>query len=436
MLAKFFYIILLSLLLGCSSNEEIDLSQYVSINDRVLNLNFVNEKNKNDSLLEDPITIKNIYNPENYQSVNALVDFPLEKIWEIDTNQSVDDKNPLLPKPIFISSNIYLLTNNGYLFKISGKTGKVIQKKLVFSNLENTIIGTPALSAKSSKNGKNILYLHNGFDELVAINEASGNKIWSKKFNLPLRGGMTVTQNLMFLSDFEGNFYSINNETGEINWSTFLANDSSSIYTNARPISAGDKIIVPGTGGAFFIISKDTGEILWTENISSNKNLPKLFYTGDIVANPIYDNGIFYVVSQSGITAAFDINTSEELWSVPVGGFETPSFSGGSIFINGNMGDLVALDVKTGDVRWQRQFPKYINEDSYFSDKEFALYKGPTLVNSHILFSNQNGKVMIINANTGEDKGFILVDKLATSPIPADKNVFFLTAMGKLIAYK
>ena len=316
-----------------------------------------------------------------------------------------------------------MLTNNGYLFKISGKTGKVIQKKLVFSNLENTIIGTPALSAKSSKNGNNILYLHNGFDELVAINEASGNKIWSKKFNLPLRGGITVTQNLVLLSDFEGNFYSINNETGEIIWSTFLANDANSVYTSARPILARDKIIVPGTGGAF-VISKDTGEILWTENISSNKNLPKLFHAGDIVANPIYDDGVFYVVSQSGITAAFDINTSEELWSVPVGGFETPSFSGGSLFINGNMGHLVAVDVKTGDVRWHKKFPEYINEDSYFSDKEFALYKGPTLVNSHVLFSNQNGKVMIIDANTGEDKGFILVDKLATSPIPADKNVF------------
>ena len=376
MLAKFFYIILLSLLLGCSSNEEIDLSQYVSINDRVLNLNFVNEKNKNNSLLEDPITIKNIYNPENYQSVNALVDFPLEKIWEIDTNQSIDDKNPLLPKPIFISSNIYLLTNNGYLFKISGKTGKVIQKKLVFSNLENTIIGTPALSAKSSKNGNNILYLHNGFDELVALNETSGNKIWSKKFNLPLRGGMTVTQNLVLLSDFEGNFYSINNETGEINWSTFLANDVNSVYTSARPILARDKIIVPGTGGAFFVISKDKGEILWTENISSNKNLPKLFHAGDIVANPIYDDGVFYVVSQSAITAAFDINTSEELWSVPVGGFETPSFSGGSLFINGNMGHLVAVDVKTGDVRWQKNFLNILMKTLIFLIKNLLCIKG------------------------------------------------------------
>ena len=436
MLAKSFFITLLFLLLGCSSNEEIDLSQYVPINEKVLNLNFVKEKNKNNSLLEDPIIIKYIHNPENFQSSNALVDFPLEKIWEIDTNQIIDYKNPLLPKPIFISSNIYLLNNNGYLFKISGNTGKVTQKKLVFPNLEDTIIGTPALSAKTSKNGNNILYLHNGLGELVAFNETLGNKIWSKKMNLPLRGGITVTQNLLFLSDFEGNFYSLNNETGEINWTTFLGNDASSAYTSARPILARDKIIVPGTGGAFFIISRDTGDVLWTENISSNKNLPKLFYTGDIVANPIYNNGIIYVVSQSGITAAFDIDTSEELWNIPVGGFETPSFSGGSIFVNGNMGLLVAIDVKTGDVRWKKQFSKYINEESYFSDKEFALYKGPTLVNSHILVSNQNGKVMIIEANTGEDKGFIFVDKLATSPMPADKKVFFLTENGKLLAYK
>ena len=362
MLAKSFFITLLFLLLGCSSNEEIDLSQYVPINEKVLNLNFVKEKNKNNSLLEDPIIIKYIHNPENFQSSNALVDFPLEKIWEIDTNQIIDYKNPLLPKPIFISSNIYLLNNNGYLFKISGNTGKVTQKKLVFPNLEDTIIGTPALSAKTSKNGNNILYLHNGLGELVAFNETLGNKIWSKKMNLPLRGGITVTQNLLFLSDFEGNFYSLNNETGEINWTTFLGNDASSAYTSARPILARDKIIVPGTGGAFFIISRDTGDVLWTENISSNKNLPKLFYTGDIVANPIYNNGIIYVVSQSGITAAFDIDTSEELWNIPVGGFETPSFSGGSIFVNGNMGLLVAIDVKTGDVRWKKQFSKYINE--------------------------------------------------------------------------
>ena len=116
--------------------------------------------------------------------------------------------------------------------------------------------------------------------------------------------------------------------------------------------------------------------------------------------------------------------------------FETPSFSGESLFINGNMGLLVAVDTKTGNLRWKNQFPRYLNENSYFAEKELALYKGPTLVNSHILFSNQNGRIMIIDANTGEKKDFIKVGRLATSPMPAEKKVLFLTVNGKLIAYE
>jgi outer membrane protein assembly factor BamB len=63
-------------------------------------------------------------------------------------NQKIDDENPSLPKPIFIESNVYILNNEGSLFKINGETGKIIWKKIIFLNLENTIIGTPALSGK------------------------------------------------------------------------------------------------------------------------------------------------------------------------------------------------------------------------------------------------------------------------------------------------
>ena len=436
MQSKIFPIIILSLILGCSSDKEIDVSKYVAVYEDSQSFNFVNEKDKNNSQLADVINIKNVYNPEDYQSSNAMIDFPLKKIWEINTNQVVNDENPLLPKPIFILSNVYILNNKGTLFKIDGSSGKIIWQKTVFEDLEDTVIGTPSLSARLSQDENIILYLHNGVDELLALNEANGNKIWSNKTNLPFRGGITVSENSLFLSDFEGNFYSINNINGKIEWTTFLGNDPNSIYTSVRPILADNSIVVPGTGGSFSVISKDKGEVLWTENISSNKQLPKLFHSGDIIANPIYDNNVVYVVSQSGITSAFNVNTGEELWSIPVGGFETPSFSGESIFVNGNMGLLVAIDTKTGNLRWQNQFPKYLNEDSYFAEKELALYKGPTLVNSHILFSNQNGKIMIIDANTGEEKDTIKVGKLATSPVPAEKKVFFLTVNGKLIAYE
>ena len=150
----------------------------------------------------------------------------------------------------------------------------------------------------------------------------------------------------------------------------------------------------------------------------------------------LHYEGKIYIVSQSGFTAAFDINTSEELWNVAVGGLETPTLSGETIFVNGHMGLLTAIDIKTGKLRWKKKYPSYINEDSIFSKKEIAIYKGPTLLDSKVLISNLDGKIIIIDANNGNEIDTLNIDKLALSPIPADKKLFLLTAKGKLLAYK
>ena len=75
--------------------------------------------------------------------------------------------------------------------------------------------------------------------------------------------------------------------------------------------------------------------------------------------------------------------------------------SGDTIFINGNMGILAAIDIASGKVRWSKKYPSYINEEAFFSEKEIAIYKGPTLVNSKILFADNDGKIFILDPNNG-----------------------------------
>ncbi len=433
---NFFLIIFFICCLGCSSDDETKLEDTVNIfDDKNALPSMINNQTLN-SKLNVPKDVKNISNAKSYNLTNSFTKFPLKKIWQLNTDQVIDDKNPYLPDPIYLSQNLFLLNNYGVLFKIDAKNGKIIWKKLIFKNLENTIIGTPALSGKLSKNGEVTIYAHNGINEILALNGESGKVIWKKNHSLPIRGGITSYKKSIFVSDFDGNFLSINNINGKTNWNVFLGSDYNSVYTSARPIVAENKIIVPGTGGAFFIISSDTGDVLWSENISSNKQLPKIFHSGDIIANPIYYEGKIYIVSQSGYTAAFDINTSKQLWNISVGGLETPSLSGETIFVNGHMGLLTAIDIKSGKLRWKKKYPSYINENSLFSDKEIAIYKGPTLADSKILLSSLDGKIIIIDANNGNEINTLKIDKLALSPIPVDKKIFFLTAKGKLLAYK
>ena len=422
--------------MGCSSNEELNRDKYKNVFEDKNIFPLANETERVDSKLDKVENITNILNAKSYNTTNPSLDYPLEKIWQIDTDQNINSENPFLSEPIIISSHLYLVNNEGVVFKISINNGKIIWKKNIFNDLDNTIIGTPSISGNISNQGDVTIYVNSGYNEVLAINGNNGDVIWKKTHNLPFRGGITVSKDILLISDFAGNFLCINNKNGEINWNILLGSDYNSVYTNARPIVAKNKIIVPGTGGTFFVISVETGNVLWTDNLSSNKQLPKIFHAGDIVANPLFKNGVIYLVSQSGNISAFDINTSQELWNLPIGGFETPTLSGKTIFINGNMGLLTAIDINSGKVRWTKKYPSYINDDAFFAEKEIALYKGPTLINSKILFGDHNGTIHIIDANNGSDLGNLSVGKLAIPPIPANKKVFFLTATGKLLAYK
>jgi len=436
------YILFLTfiLFLGCSKDKSIDLSDSVNIFQTKKTISLVNKEERENSQLENLGNLKEMLNSKSYNTINSKINFPFKKKWQINTDQIIDDRNPYLPDPLFFASNIYLLNNNGYLFKINSDDGKIIWKKLIFKDLENTVIGTPAISGAKNVFGFNenniTLYAHNGSNTLLAINGEDGKIIWEKKRDLPFRGGITSFKNFIFASDFDGNFLAINNKNGDTSWNVFLGSEYSSVYTTARPIVAKNKIVVPATGGTFFIISVDTGEVLFSENISSNYQLPKIYHTGDIVANPLYYDGKVYIISQSGFTAAFDLDTSDTIWNIPIGGFETPTISGKTIFIMGNLGLLAAIDTETGKLRWQKQYPSYLNKNSFFSDEVIAIYKGPTLVDSKILISDQTGMIKVINANNGNEIETLEIDKLALPPIPFDSKILFLTANGKLLAYE
>jgi outer membrane protein assembly factor BamB len=432
---KFIVFLIFIFLLGCSKDNTVDLSNSIDIIQQQNSISFVNIGERVNSKLENSSDLKEILNSKSYNLNNAKINYPLKKKWQIDTDQSVDDKNPYLPDLLYFESYIYLLNTNGYLLKINLSNGKLEWKKQIFNDLEDTIIGTPAISAIKNNNTLTI-FAHNGSREIFAINGVNGTVIWQKKNELPFRGGITSYKNYLFVSDFDGNFLSINNRNGEVLWNVFLGSEYNSVYTTARPLVVKNKVIVPATGGAFFVVSIDTGQVLWNENISSNQQLPMIFHSGDIVANPLYYRGKLYIVSQSGFTAAFDLKTAEKLWEIPIGGFETPTISGKTIFVMGNLGLLAAIDTDTGMLRWQKQYPSYINEDSYFSEKEISVYKGPSLVDSKVLITNQKGLINIVNANNGSEVDTLKIDELSIPPIPVDGHLLFLTANGKLLAYE
>jgi outer membrane protein assembly factor BamB len=141
-------------------------------------------------------------------------------------------------------------------------------------------------------------------------------------------------------------------------------------------------------------------------------------------------------VSQSGFISAFDLDTSKNIWTLPVGGVETPILSNEAIFINGNDGNLVAINRIKGNVIWHKKYASRVNINSYFSNEAIAIYKGPVLAASKLLLSDHHGTIRILDTKNGDELDTLSVGKLAIAPLVVDKKVFFLRADGDLLAYE
>ena len=98
---KYIFLLLFFILVGCSKDDDIDLSNAISVFQPKFKISFVNENDKNNPQLASPIDLKEILNSKTHNLINSVIDFPFKKKWETDTDQNLDDKNPYLPEPLF-----------------------------------------------------------------------------------------------------------------------------------------------------------------------------------------------------------------------------------------------------------------------------------------------------------------------------------------------
>ena len=94
-----------------------------------------------------------------------------------------------------------------------------------------------------------------------------------------------------------------------------------SASTNAAV--SGETVVVPYTSGELFALRVQNGQVGWSDVLSRTGRVTALSQLDDIAGRPVIDRGVVYAVSQSGLMAAFSINTG--LGTVEVAAAEVAS---------------------------------------------------------------------------------------------------------------
>jgi outer membrane protein assembly factor BamB len=143
----------------------------------------------------------------------------------------------------------------------------------------------------------------------IASYDMDGNQRWVQNLNCDSLSFTSYHNNSVFFSDLCGWVYSINPDTGSVEWSTQIGKAGAQATDIASPVIANGQVFIGTKGpgyntvdtrgrGGFYILDEETGEILWSYEEDD---------LGDIMSLATVTDGIFYNATNAWDVYAFDI---------------------------------------------------------------------------------------------------------------------------------
>jgi outer membrane protein assembly factor BamB len=175
-------------------------------------------------------------------------------------------------------------------------------------------------------------------------------EVWSQSVGSGLGKGAPQLRPIywdgsIYTADYKGRVVAVNADSGSIRWQI-----KTELPLSGGPGVNGDNVFIGTQDGEVHALSAVDGTLLWTAQVSS-----------EILAAPVAGDGVVVVRCIDGRIFGLDEASGRRLWiydrSVPLltlRGNSVPVLWAGIAYIGYDGGEVVALDLESGTVRWEQ----------------------------------------------------------------------------------
>ncbi len=342
----------------------------------------------------------------------------LSQRWQVDIGSGSSSDGHLIVKPVVAGNRIYTLDTEGTVSAFSQSSGGRLWERSLVPEGEDEEVGFGGGLAIAD--GK--LFAATGFGTVVALDPASGNPLWTKRFELPFRMSPTAVNGRIFVVNAESQLYCLSTEDGRELWTARGLPEAASVLSNASPAVSGDTVVVPYPSGELLAFDINNGQPKWAESLTRTRQGLAAQAVGD-TARPAIAGGMVYAMSGAGRLIATDIQSGSRKWSLDVAGSQMPWVAGDGVFIVDRSGKLVAVERSSGQIAWVAELPPARH------------WNGPVLAGGKLWLISSKGLMIGVNASSGD---VVTKRDLSTgvfiAPVVAAGQMYVLTDGADLIA--
>ena len=358
---------------------------------------------------------KNDYGFQNYSGlINKVGNYKFSKF---------DDINQLNFKPIFLNDGLIFFDKKGSIYRYSNSQ-KVLWKKNYYSKAEKKL--KPKLNFIIE--GENLLVTDN-IAKYYSININSGELNWSKNNTYSFNSEIKKHKNRIFVVDYKNTLRSYNINDGSELWNLQTEDSFTISNTKFSLIIINDMVVFSNSIGDITAVDIKTGLIIWQLPTQSSKIINETynFKTSKLVSD---GKSIFFSNNKNEFYSV-DAKTGTTNWINKINSNLTPIISGNFLFTVSNEGYLHLIEKNEGNILRITD----VYKDYKIKNRKDIKPIGFAIGDTRLYLTNTDGKMIIVELDFGK---VISIEKVARNftsrPFIYNQNLFVIRN-GSIVQY-
>ncbi len=279
------------------------------------------------------------------------------------------------------------------------------------------------------------LYVATAFGQVVALDAATGRRVWTQEIGAPAAGAPTVSGGRVYVVGRDATGWALDAGSGRIDWTVQGTPNATSVTGGASPAVSGDRIVLPYASRELRRVLPG-GTVLWTTTVAGTRLGRVYAAITDLTGDPVIEGDTVYAGSPSGRIDAVALASGDRLWSAEEGAMSPVVVAGGSVFAVTDQAELVRLDAASGEPIWKVELP-YFKRPLIKRRKAVFAHYGPVLAGGRLWVVSSDSRMRSFDPTSGTLLAEIaLTAGAATNAAVAGQTMYLVTTDGRLLAFR
>ena len=358
----------------------------------------------------------------------------VKKLWSVGVGDG-EDALWLRQHPTLDGNRLYLVDDSGEVLAIDSATGKKLWatqavklkgKRSKWTFWKREALEAGLTSSPGVGNGMVVVGGRNG--EVIALNAETGEKRWAVKVTSEVLSAPLVLPDKVVVRSNDGRVFGLDATDGTRKWVFDRGLPTLSLRGNSSPIGGANGVVYVGyDDGTVVAIRLEDGLKVWDQSVAEPEGRSEIERIADIDGDMQLGTDELYAVSYHNQLMAMSASNGQPLWNHEVGSANGLTMTADKLLLSDVQGNIWALDRATGNSLWKQD------------QLQRRVLTAPVVQGDYGVVGDFEGYLHWFRLDNGAIVGRVKVEKAAmrgTLQVSPDGVLYALSNEGKLAAYK